>query len=376
MRNFCAADGFGQDVATSRGLICLVVTVLTVLSSRPVSTASDDPVFPGATWGDDTGALSASQAAAADALTAILRQGDTTGMMVIAGGRVRFSYGDLAQVSYIASARKSVVAMLYGVHAHDGTVDLYRTLRDLGIDDRGHLLPVEQGARVADLLAARSGVYHPAANLGDASARAPARGSVEPGRYFLYNNWDFNALETILERATGRSIYELFSEDFALPLRLEDWDRRPGAYAEAVRNDTGASDFPAHHLLLSTRDMARLGYLMLRHGRWQGRQVIPAEWVSRITTVVTPAEEVARTSPFISGLAYGNLWWILSGPPFQGTPLAGAFTGSGAYGQFITVIPALDAVVAHKTFAPSARNVPPDVYFNRILPQVVEMLRQ
>jgi CubicO group peptidase (beta-lactamase class C family) len=339
-------------------------------------THTEAPVYPGLGWETDLNVASAQQRLRAETLTAVLRAGDTTGMIVVVGGRVRFAYGDVAQVSYIASARKSVVAMLYGKYVQNGTIDLNRTLRDLGIDDKGGLLPAERNAAVKDLLAARSGVYHAAANQGDASALAPARGSVKPGHYFLYNNWDFNTLEAILERSTGRSIYDLFSDDLARPLRLEDWNSTPGAYADAVRNDTGASDFPAHHLLLSTRDMARLGYLMLRGGRWGHRQVIPATWVHRITSVVTPAGEVARTSPFIPGLAYGNLWWILSGPPFRGSPLEAAFTASGAYGQFITVIPRLDVVVAHKTLAPSARNVPADVYFNRILPRAIDLARQ
>jgi CubicO group peptidase (beta-lactamase class C family) len=345
-----------------------------LLLSGCSTTRAEEPVYPGSSWESDRNAAPAYAQGRADALTATLRAGDTTGMMVVVGGRVRFAYGDTTQVSYIASVRKSVVAMLYGNHVETQEVRLNSTLRDLGIDDRGQLLPVERQATVGDLLAARSGVYHPAANLGDASAMAPPRGSVRPGRYFLYNNWDFNVLETILEKATGRSLYDLFSDDLAAPLRLEDWNHLPGAYAEAIRNDTGASDFPAHHLLLSTRDMARLGYLMLRRGRWEQRQVIPADWVHTITSVVTPAEEVARTSPFVPGVAYGNLWWILSGSPFRGTVLAGAFTATGAYGQYITVIPQLDTVVAHKTMAPSGRNVPADVYINRILPQVVELL--
>jgi CubicO group peptidase (beta-lactamase class C family) len=150
---------------------------------------------------------------------------------------------------------------------------------------------------------------------------------------------------------------------------MEDWDRRPEAYAAYVRNDTGASDFPAHHIPMSTRDMARLGYLMLRGGRWGDRQVIDEAWVRRIASVATPADEVARTSPFVDGLGYGWLWWTLDGARFRGTPLEGAYTASGAAGQFITVLPRLDAVVVHKVVAPSARNVAADVYIGTILPQ-------
>jgi CubicO group peptidase (beta-lactamase class C family) len=355
-------------------VLCAVVVTLIPALSRPAGGAAS--IFPGATWTSSDDARSPAAAARRDQLVATLRGGDTSAMLIVVGGRVRFSSGDVAEASYIASARKSVVAMLYGKYVASGTVHLGDSLRTLGLDDKGGLLPGEREATIGDLLAARSGVYHPAANLGDASDRAPARGSVTHGHYFLYNNWDFNALEAILERATGRAIYDVFTADVALPLELEDWNRTPGAYAAYIRNDTGASDFPAHHLVLSTRDMARLGYLMLRRGRWRDRQVVPADWVRRISSVVTPADEVARTSPFVPGLAYGNLWWILDGPPFRGTPLAGAYTASGAYGQFITVVPRLDAVVVHKTVAPSARNVPADVYFARILPQAIALAQR
>jgi CubicO group peptidase (beta-lactamase class C family) len=48
------------------------------------------------------------------------------------------------------------------------------------------------------------------------------------------------------------------------------------------------------------------------------------------------------------GFGYGYLWWIFDGDRAHG-PYAGAYTGMGAGGQFITVVPKLDLVVAHKT---------------------------
>jgi CubicO group peptidase (beta-lactamase class C family) len=303
-----------------------------------------------------------------DALGAMLRGGQTTGMVIVVNGRVLFEYGDTGQVSYVASVRKSIVSMLYGKYVANGTIPLDKTLRALRIDDKQGLLPSELEATVGDLLSARSGVYHPAANLGDASALSPTRGSVAHGSYFLYNNWDFNALGAILERETGRSIYDLFSTDIAAPIGLEDWSSKPGAHADAIRNDTGLSHFPAHHFVLSTRDMARLGYLMLRQGRWKDRQVIPAAWVARSTSISTPAGEVARTSPFISGLGYGYLWWVFDPADHKDTPLDGAYTASGAFGQYITIVPRLDMVVAHKTAVPPPRNVTNAAYFGTILP--------
>jgi CubicO group peptidase (beta-lactamase class C family) len=309
-------------------------------------------------------------AARLSSLRTTLAAGQTTAMMVVVGGRVVFEYGDTAETSYVASVRKSLLSMLYGKHVAGGAISLEATLDELGIDDTGGLLPSERRATVRDLLTARSGVYHPAANLGDASERAPKRGSVAPGTHFLYNNWDFNALETILERRTGRTLYASFEADLARPVGMQDWITDPALQAKMVRNDTGLSIHPAHHVVLSTRDMARLGQLMLRGGRWDGKQVIPAEWVARTTATTTPAETVARTSSFVDGLGYGYLWWTFDrARPDE--PLRGAYTATGAFGQFITVIPALDMVVAHKTAVPPPRNVPPEAYFGTILPQVI-----
>jgi len=292
---------------------------------------------------------------------------DTTGMLVLRGGEPIFSYGDLTKISYIASARKSLVSMLYGPAVARGDIKLDTTLAEMDFDDMGGLLPVERTATIRDLLMARSGVYHKAANEGDASALAPKRGSVKPGSYFLYNNWDFNALGAIYQRQTGRDFYKAFEEDIAMPAGLQDWDLTIHQ-TKAIRNDTHLSNYPARHFVLSTRDMARLGLVMLRKGSWQGRQIIPADWVARTTALSTPAREVARTSPFIDGLGYGWLWWIFDPAANWPTPLKGGYTASGAFGQFITVIPSLDIVVAHKVQAPSKLNVPADAYFTKILP--------
>ena len=99
---------------------------------------------------------------------------------------------------------------------------------------------------------------------------------------------------------------------------------------------------------LSTRDMARVGYLMLREGRWEDRQVIPRDWAERISSIVTPLEEMNPERIRGGAFGYGYMWWIWDGPQATG-PYEGAYTGRGAVGQYITVLPELDMVVAHKT---------------------------
>src|SRR5262245_36652787 len=82
-------------------------------------------------------------------------------LMVVHRGRVVLSCGQVERRSHLASVRKSLLSALYGIHVAAGTIDLSATLGELGIDDHEPaLMPDEKRATIADLLKARSGVYH------------------------------------------------------------------------------------------------------------------------------------------------------------------------------------------------------------------------
>ena len=283
-----------------------------------------------------------------------LEANDTTAMMVIVDGKRVFEYGDVHKLSYLASARKSLLALLYGKYVQQGTIRLDKTLKEVGIDDVGGLSDQELSATILDVISARSGVYHPASNEGDATASAPPRNSQRPGSYFLYNNWDFNVAGTVFEKLTGKDIYDAFEQDLAKPIGMEDFDRG----LQRRTGDPNKSKHLAYHFVLSTVDMARLGQLMLQGGLWNGVQVVPSEWIRRMTSLITPLNELEPVQNRALGTGerwgYGYMTWVWDAPGSQG-PLVGAFQASGYGGQFITVVPSLKMVVAHKvdTFADS-----------------------
>ncbi len=285
----------------------------------------------------------------------------TTGIMVVHKGKTVFEFGDIAECSSIASIRKSVLSMLYGHFIGTGAVKLSTTLEELDIEDIGGLLPVEKKATVKDLLTARSGVFHSASNGGDASDMAPARGTKKPGKFWLYNNWDFNAAGYILEKQTGKSVYELTDFLLANPLQMQDWKMS----SQRKEGDTKKSKYLAYSMSLSTRDMARLGYLMLKKGRWKDRQILTESWVSTITSVVTPNAEAQENKLAYMNFGYGYLWWIWD-KPFDKLAYKGAYTASGVLGQFITVLPELDLVIAHKTKIDYQRGVSTDLYLRML----------
>lgn len=290
-----------------------------------------DPVYPRAEW-EYVGrnALEAygwSASGLRRAWEFIRDSSNTTGLIVVDRGRVVFRFGDVDELSYLASVRKSILAMLYGKYVADGTIDLEKTLEELGMDHVGGLLDIEKQATIHNLITARSGVYHPASNSGDNLADAPERGSRRPGEYMLYSNWDFNAAGAVFERETGVNIYDSLEEQLAMPLGFQDWDRsaqRKSGNLEISRN-------PAYHMWISTRDMARIGYLMLREGRWENKQVIPQHWVRRISSVVTPLEEMNPVRRRDGYFGYGYMWWVLGRPP-DGGSLRGGLHGTGCRG--------------------------------------------
>ena len=90
------------------------------------------------------------------------------------------------------------------------------------------------------------------------------------------------------------------------------------------------------------------GLLMLNEGNRDGKQVISREWANRIVSVVTPLEEMNPIGRRDGYFGYGYMWWLWDGPKAVG-PFEGAYTARGAIGQWITVLPAIDLVIAHKT---------------------------
>jgi len=245
--------------------------------------------------------------------------------------------GQPSVIVHCRSIRKTLLGALFGRHVASGTINLDATLADLGIDDSvpPSLTSAERSARVRDLLTCRSGIYHPSNHQGAAARAAlPPRGAHRPGTRFLYNNWDFNALGTILERAIGRSMFTEFAQTIAGPAGMRDFDPARQRYAT---QDWSEHRTYAFHV--STRDLARFGQLYLNHGAHDGRIVIPPGWVTASTRPHTPTGR---------GPAHGYLWWAEhQGRLFTGTTVPpGSFAAYGTGSQFLLVMPAIDRVIA------------------------------
>ena len=280
---------------------CLTLVVLvTVTAGGALAQAR----YPGKTWDRAPSAESLGWSAdklklARDYAATI----PTAAVTVVVDGVVLDEWGETTKRFNVHSIRKSFLSALYGIHVAEGRIRLSATMAELGIDDNEpRLTALEKQATVADLLKARSGIYHAALyeTPGMAMAR-PARGSYPPGTFWYYNNWDFNALGTIFERATKATIFEDFKRRIADPLDMEDFRLDDGTYVRGPE-----SVHAAYPLRMTARDLARFGLLYLRGGQWRDRQVVPREWI---------AESTRAYSNVGQGGGYGYLWWVSSGGP-------------------------------------------------------------
>lgn len=259
-------------------------------------------------------------------------------VLVVDRGEIVFAWGDQTREYYCHSMRKGFVSALYGIARARGEVGLSATLAHLGIDDNPpSLTAVEKSATVSELLMARSGVYHPALSESpEMKARRPARHSHAPGTFWYYNNWDFNALGTIYEAATGKGVFDAFHEEIALPVGMQDYAPSDGRYKNGP-----ASIHPTYQFRMSTRDLARFGLLFLRMGRWKERRLVPSEWIEASTrshSVIGP------------GRGYGYMWWTLDAGgrlPNIRIPEA-AYYAAGYRGHRMILFPGRDLLMVHR----------------------------
>ena len=171
------------------------------------------------------------------------------------------SWGDIDRRLELHSVRKSLLSALIGIAAAQDKIDLDASVGSLSIDDVPPALSdTEKQATVRQLFQARSGVYHPALYETEGEKRRrPVRGSHPPGTFWYYNNWDFNVLGSIYERAVGMSIFEGFKQHIADPIGMLDFRPRDGRYVRGAD-----SIYPAYPFRMSARDLARFGLLFLR----------------------------------------------------------------------------------------------------------------
>lgn len=237
------------------------------------------------------------------------------------------------------SVGKSVVSLLLGIAEQQGKIgDLATPVIDFYPEYSDLATPERKAITLAHLLTMSSGLeWREGGGLPNDETRLFWKSSpysyvfsrplvALPGSTFNYNSGGTAVLADILTRVAKTPLKDFARKALFEPLGISDWEwvadlhGRPMAF---------------NGLRMRPRDMAKIGRMVVDHGQWRGRQIVPADWIA--------ASLQPRVTTGFDGLQYGYQWW-LGTVEWKGKRLAwSAAFGHG--GQRLFVVPDLDMTV-------------------------------
>jgi CubicO group peptidase (beta-lactamase class C family) len=146
-----------------------------------------------------------------------------------------------------------------------------------------------------------------------------------PGKKFSYNNVNTNLLSMILTEKTGLRASEYAEKYLFMPLGIRGY----------IWGSDDGYTLGTSGLMITARDLAKIGYLILKKGQWDGRRMLSEEWIRQATSVQTTTNQRYENEP----LGYGYGWWMFGSHNFQ------AIAALGSFGQQLIIVPELALIV-------------------------------
>jgi CubicO group peptidase (beta-lactamase class C family) len=355
-----------EKIAYSTRWIIAVLVVLSVGTVRITPASAQDPTpWPTAGWETST---PEEQGVNSAQLADMFNQIQDSGYNIHSVAIVR--HGKLVTEAYrtpnsantlhqLMSCTKSFVSALVGIAIDQGAIqsidqrvlDFFPDRTPANLDD------AKSGMTLRDLLTMSGGFDWQGGMLEQPSLDQLAFSpdwvqfmldlplSDAPGSRFVYDSGGSHLLSAIVQQATGQTAEEFARANLFAPLGITSWQWE----SDPQGVSTGYAG-----LWLAPRDMAKLGYLYLHGGQWDGQQIVPAQWVADSTR-----QQIEAGGSWLSD-GYGYQWWV---------DAQGYFMALGFGGQYIVVVPDRDMVVTFTSGLPAANFFAPEDLLNKyILP--------
>jgi len=177
-----------------------------------------------------------------------------------------------------------------------------------------------------------------------------------PGEAWDYSDAGFAHLSLIFKNVMGQEIRDVMRTRVFEPIGIDNggWDYQGGG------GNLGPHTNAHSGLHLSARDLARLGYLLLHGGSWQGKQIVPQWWIDQAT----------HSSQTINP-SYGYTFWVNAAGKLGEHAPKDAFAFSGFATNRCFVVPSLDLIVVRLGYGPQPLG-PKDVPLSSIVPAVIK----
>ncbi len=276
-----------------------------------------------------------------------------TNGVVIYKGYVVAEFGDTHFVDPTYSVAKSMLSTVAGVAVRDGRIASldqpvgrivtdggYASSRNAQVTWKHHL---QQESEWEGSLWGKNADFIGRDAFGAGERKPRTLGA--PGSHFEYNDVRINRLALSLLRVFGQPVPDVFQEQVMDPIGASNswkWVPYTNSYVEMdgkLVASVGGGTRWGGGMWIDSWDMARFGYLWLRGGNWDGRQILP------------PAYVKAALSPSDHGPDYGYLWWLnTKGKNLPGLPPT-AYAALGAGSNDIVVSPEHDLVIVWRWHA-------------------------
>ena len=324
--------------------------------AAPVQQQPDTAVFPTDEWATATPADMKMQSAKLDQARDYSLIGGGSGF-ITRHGRVVYTWGDTATLYTVKSASKAIGGIALGLALDDGRLQLTDAaqmhLSTIGVPPKSNVATgwLDQ-ITILQLATHTAGFDKPGGFI-------PLL--FKPGTTWSYSDGGANWLADVLTQVYGEDLNSvLFSRVFSSIGITNDmliW--RDNAYRPNELNGVKRREISSG-IDLSVDAMARIGYLFLRRGVWNGERVLSESFVDLVRTPRPETAAAKNAEPQTDPTAtenYGVLWWINTSGEMPGVP-TDAYWAWGLGDNLIVVIPSLDLVIARTGNNPDDRSLP------------------
>lgn len=263
----------------------------------------------------------------------ILKNAKLKSLLIIKNDTVMFEWykkGYYESTAHnLKSATKTIVSLLTGIAVDKGFLSLETNLKSLfpnvGMD------PLTGKVTIRDLLTMQGGFPYDdsyywlvCSSLNPVKSTLNKRRKINPGEISEYSDVSANLLGYAVAKATNQKLEEFADKNLFSPI---------GIGFNVWANDLKGNNATAGDLFLCSRDLAKIGYLMLREGNFNGQQIISKSWVQESISKQT----ILKAFP--CNLEYGFLWWL------DNNYNPGAFCAIGYGGQILYVSPLDNTII-------------------------------
>jgi CubicO group peptidase (beta-lactamase class C family) len=352
---------------------------------RPIVTDDGSNYWPAESWRVAEASTVGMNQRRLDDLIARIRSRqipDLHGLVVVRHGyKVLEEYANgssASQLHEMQSVTKSVTSLLTGIAIDQGKIN--------GVDsklmsyfpeytDIRNMDARKQSVTIESILTMRSGLNfyedpYPGSPLAQLNSSTgdwlhlilDQPMNAAPGQLWQYNSGGVISLGGVIYNSTGLPADQFAKQYLFQPIGINS--------ASWFKGNPNGLPHMGGGLAIRAEDLARIGYLVLRKGKWNDRQVVSSKWIDESTSHI-----VRRPRSFDSHVPdYGYLWWIF---PLDNVSSNGwdtdVITAIGAYGQWLFIVPRYDLVVAATSHSVNqGAQDPIEFLYSYILPAVTD----